>query len=149
MSTLSRNTRGEAIRETITRRAGRAPDADAIVQSTLLTWQQIAAQLEPVIGARGVDALFSRSLHLVGKTHRWLETSGVRGNGAVSLASIRSCFEGLEPPLAIDAACALLATFTELLANLIGESLTTRLLEMVWLQPASDHQKEPAPCLTK
>ena len=149
MSTLSRNTRGDVIRETITRRAGRAPNAAAIVQSTLFSWQQIAAQLEPVIGARGVDALFSRSLHLVGKTYRWLETSGVRGNGAVSLASISACFEGREPPVATDAGCALLATFAELLANLIGESLTTRLLEMVWLQPASDNQKEPAPCVKK
>jgi hypothetical protein len=142
MSTLSRDVYGEAIRETITRRAGVRPDADAIAQSTLLTWQKIATQLEPVIGARGVDALFRRSLHLVGKTYHWLEGIGVRGNGAVSLASIRICFEGRETALAIDAACALLGTFTGLLANLIGESLSMRLLDIVWLLSSPETQKE-------
>ena len=149
MSTLNRNNRGDAIRETINQRAGLDPDADAIAQSTLITWQQISAQLEPVIGARGVDALFTRSMHLVGNTHHWLEANGVRKDGAVSPASIRICFEGREPPVVTDAACALLATFTDLLANLIGESLTARLLETVWLQLPPDNPKEPAPCATK
>lgn len=149
MSTLSKNTRGESVRETIARRAGPAAHAHAIAQSTLFTWQQIAAQLEPVIGARGVDALFSRSLHLVAKAHPWLATGGVRGNDAASLASIKTCLESRDALVASDGASALLDTFIDLLARLIGESLTTRLLETVWLQPLTDNPKESAPCATQ
>jgi hypothetical protein len=149
MSGLNSDVHGKAIRETVTLRAGTNPDADAIAQSTLSTWQQIAAQLEPVIGARGVDALFGRSLHLVGKTYRWLGGSGARGSGADALASIQASFKGQETSVATDAACALLATFTGLPANLIGESLTMRLLDVVWLLPSSQTQKEQPTCPTK
>jgi hypothetical protein len=47
MSGLNSDVYGKAIRETVTLRAGASPDADAIAQSALSTWQQIAAQLEP------------------------------------------------------------------------------------------------------
>ena len=145
MSTLNEDIRGRAVRETPAWRASVAPGADAIAQSALETWQQIAAQLEPVIGARGMDALFSRSVHLVGSTYGWLETSAVHGNGAVSLADFKTCLESREAPVAAAAASALLATFTELLANLIGESLSTRLLEVVWMPSPSEAQKEALP----
>lgn len=144
MSTLSSDVRRKAIRRAIARRAGVAPNADAIAQATLDTWQQIAAQMESVIGARGVDALFTRSLHVVGKRYRWLEISGVRGNAAVSLATIKSCFESQDATVAIDAACELLTTFAELLASLIGESLTARIVDVVWLPlPSESHKKAP------
>ena len=143
MSTLSSDIRGVAIREALVRRSGAPVTSEALAQSTMDTWAHMAERLEPVIGARGVDALFSRSLHLVGKNHKWLDTSGVKGNDAVSLASIKRSFQGSETSTGMDAACALLATFTELLANLIGESLTTRLLAAVWLPLPSETQKEP------
>ena len=148
MSTQSTDMRGKAIRETIARRAGVPQDADAIAQSTLDTWQQIAAQLEPVIGLRGVDALFNRSLQRACNTFHWLEMIGVRGNGAASLAHLGTCFKGREPAVATDAACALIGTFTELLANLLGESLTARLVDVVWLPSTSETQKQPPSCVT-
>ena len=53
------------------RSAGEAPDASAIAEATLNTWRQVAARLAPVIGARGVDALFSRSLHVTSQDLPW------------------------------------------------------------------------------
>ena len=145
MSTIIGGNEHGAIHETLLRRSGSAASPDAIAKSALDTWAQMAALLEPVIGARGVDALFARSLHLVGKTHHWLDASGVRGNGAASLASIRASFESKEALESMEAACDLLATFNGLLANLIGESLTNRLLAAVWLPSPSETQKEPPP----
>jgi hypothetical protein len=54
----------EVIRTTLGQRAGRLPDAHATAEATAVTWRLVAAQLTPVIGARGLDVLFSRALHL-------------------------------------------------------------------------------------
>lgn len=109
------------------------------------TWQQMAGRLEPVIGARGVEALFGRALHVSSKTFPWLTVSGAKGNSAESLANVKACFEGRETSAATDAGNALLVTFAELLAGLIGESLTERLLGVVWVPcpPESEHEASP------
>ena len=135
MSTTCHTVRREALRETLARRAGYAPTTRSVADAALGIWQQMAARLEPVIGAGGVDVLFGRSLHLTGKAFPWLATAGAKGNSAASLGSLKACFEARETQVATEAGVALLAGFTELLAGLIGESLTERLLGTVWMQP--------------
>ena len=144
MSFTNRHMRREVIRNTLSARTGGAPDARAVAAALLDTWQNMASRLEPVVGARGVDALFGRALHLAGNTFPWLAATGVRGNSATSLASLKTCFEGQKTSVAMDAACALLATFIELLASLIGESLTERLVGGVWdpSHPETQQQRQ-------
>ena len=48
------STVSQSIQGTLTQRAGGAPDAPAVVDAVSRTWQFMAAQLEPVIGERGV-----------------------------------------------------------------------------------------------
>ncbi len=141
MSTPDMDRRREAIRRTLAQRAAGAPDAGVAAAATLGTWQQMAERIEPVIGARGVDVLFGRSLQLTSKAFPWLAIGGVPGNSASSLASLRACLETREIAVATDTGVALLVTFTELLATLIGDSLTERLLGAVWLNaPAACEQ---------
>ena len=128
MSTAEPDLRRDAIRATLTQRAGGDPDASAIAEATLNTWHQVAARLAPVIGARGVDVLFSRSLHLTSSAFPWLAITGDHGDSAALLASLKARLAGRETDAATEASHALLVTFTELLATLIGESLTERLL---------------------
>jgi hypothetical protein len=132
----------EAIRRTLAQGAGEAPDASAIAEATLSTWQQVAARLAPVIGARGVDALFSRSLHVTSKTCPGLATAGNDGNSAALLAGLKARLAGQETAAAAEASQALLVNFTELLATLIGASLTERLLAPVWLPPPPESAQE-------
>ncbi len=120
----------EAIRSTLVRRAGVAPDATAVAEATLGTLHQLAAQLSPVIGARGVDALLTYSLHQTSHAFSWLE--GDHEDTATLLASIKAHLEAQEAAAALEASCALLVTCTDLLGVLIGESLTRRLLAPVW-----------------
>lgn len=132
----------EAIRKTLAQGAAReAPDASAIAEATLNTWLQVSARLTPVIGTRGVDALFSRSLHVTSKTFPWLSMAG--NNGSVALLdSLKVRLAGQAAAPAAEASYTLLVTFTELLATLIGESLTDRLLASVWMSrlPASEQE---------
>ena len=53
--TRDRNPLSEVIRTTLGQRAGRLPEADATAEATAVTWRLVAAQLTPVIGARGLD----------------------------------------------------------------------------------------------
>lgn len=146
MSTTSDDSPREAIRGTLARSVGDSLDASAIAEATLGAWRQVADRLAPVIGARGVDALFSRSLHVTSKTFPWLAAmAGNDGSSAVLLTSLKARLAGQEPAAAAEASHALLVNFTELLATLIGESLTDRLLAPVWLPPSPESERETAP----
>ena len=124
--------RREAIRRTLLLQSVNAHQASAIADAVLEIWQQMAARLEPVVGARGVDVLFGRALQLTTKEFPWLKTSADSGNSAASLTSIRNCLEARDKDVAAEVGLALIAGFTELLAGLIGEPLTDRLLDDVW-----------------
>ena len=132
----------EAIRNTLARWAGDAPDSGAIAEAALETWSRVSDRLEPVIGLRGVDALFNRALHVTGKTYPWLTTAAVEENGTAQLMGLRLRLAGREPVEAEEASYVLVMTFTVLLANLIGESLTKRLLAPVWSLPSADQEGE-------
>ena len=135
MSTTSNDRSREAIHGTRVPGDGAAPDeASTIAEATLDTWQRVADRLAPVIGAGGVDALFSRSLHVTSKTFPWLAMAGNDGSSAALLTGLKARLADQEPAAAAEASDALLGNFTELLTTLIGASLTERLLAPVWLQ---------------
>jgi hypothetical protein len=93
----------------------------------------MAAQLAPVIGARGVDALFIRSLHLTSATFPWLASAQSDRPGVAPLAGLKALLETRDSTAATEASHTLLVTFTELLASLIGAPLTERLLDPIWV----------------
>ena len=123
----------EAIRRTMARHVGGTPDASAVAEATLRTWHQMVAQLAPVLGARGVDALFNRSLQLTSATFPWLASAQSDRPGVAPLAGLKALLETRDSTAATEACHALLVTFTELLASLIGEPLTERLLSPIWV----------------
>jgi hypothetical protein len=135
MPTADRGLYREAIRATLANRAGNAPTAGEIAETMINTWLQVAARLSPVIGVRGTDVLFGRSLHLTSIAYPWLAMAGNQGDRASLLSIIKTRIEGCEADAAADAGYALLTTFVELLTTLIGESLTERLLDPVWAPP--------------
>lgn len=145
MGTVRNDGLRDTIRATLVQRAGDSPDASAIAKATVSTWQQMAVRLAPVIGWRGVDVLFSRALYLTGSRYPWLAVAAEDGNGVAQAASFRTRLETQKADVAAAASCALLVTFTELLATLIGDALTERLLRPVWAPPPSASEEETAP----
>jgi hypothetical protein len=125
----------ETIRTTLGEHAGSLPDTKAICDATAATWRLVEAQLVPVIGTRGLDVLFKRALHQTTSAFPWLATAVDRGGRAGLLPSLIACLATQRTAAATEAASALLLAFAELLATLIGESLTERLLGPVWAQP--------------
>lgn len=94
------------------------------------TWRGIYAVLSPVIGERGVCALYRRSVHIILDTHPWL--SDVH-DGALTpdeFNSLRTALLGQSAAQAAAAGDALLLTFIDVLTHLIGGSLAERLLRL-------------------
>lgn len=133
-----------AIRGTLALRAGSAPNANTTAEAAASTWRLVTEQLVPVIGARGLDVLFGRALHQTRAAFPWLEAAEDRGGSASPLPSLMECLAGQQTSVAAEASYTLFLTFTELLATLIGVSLTTRLLYPVWGSPSLSSGQESA-----
>jgi hypothetical protein len=118
----------EAIRRTLRQRAGDSADAIAIAKATSETWLLICAQLKPVIGGNGVDAILNRALYLTSAAFPWLEGSDEHVDHESLPLQISMRMAGRDPVTAAQASSSLLITFIELLATLIGNSLTRHLL---------------------
>jgi hypothetical protein len=126
-----------AVENALARAAGDDPDAGAVAAAALGVWLRMAARLTPVIGAQGVDVLFRRALLVTGRAHDCLATVDNDADTVALQESLRLCLSSRETAVAVEAGGALLICFTELLASLIGEALTERLLEPVWAFPTS------------
>jgi hypothetical protein len=96
------------------------------------TWRDIDAALSPIIGPRGVAALYKRCIHLRRDDFPWL---GAVYDGPLQPGDFDSLRTALsrQPHESIMAAnIALFRTFSDLLTSLIGAALAERLLGPVW-----------------
>jgi hypothetical protein len=95
--------------------------------------QEIELALVPIVGQRGLAALFARSLHLSVKTHPWLSGGESGLPLAFNSAALCAVIAQQARPEAMAGACFFLQTFCELLVKLVGRELTERLLRTPWL----------------
>lgn len=118
-----------------------ASDADArqVADAAAAMWRDIEAALSPVIGQRGIAALYQRSLHLAGADHSWLTAAYEGALQPGDFSALRATLSGQTVSDAAAAHAAMLQIFRDLLDNLIGRSLTQRLLQAVWDHPSSGH----------
>lgn len=116
-------------------------DADTarIADTAISTWRDIDAALSPIIGQRGVAALYKRSLDLTRADYPWLAAVHDAALQPGEFAALRTALLQRTSTDAAAANGALLRTFGNLLSNLIGGSLTERLLGFVWDNPSSGH----------
>jgi hypothetical protein len=139
-----KNLRHAAIRRTLAQRQGQDAGTGAIAEAALVLTREVAGCLAPLIGSRGVDALVCRSLQLTVPAYPWLGLTGEHVDGMGSLPSFRSRLEVRDSRAATEASLTLLVTFTDLLATMIGASLTDRLLGPIWAPPAASPEEETA-----
>lgn len=131
LATLTHRLESEAVAENI---------ADVIVS----TWQEIDIALAPLIGHRGVTALYKRGVHLTLAAHPWL--AGTQDElERRDLSALRAALARQGSSDAAAGGIAFLNTFYTLLASMVGGSLTDQLLGAVWAHsissmPAQDIQ---------
>lgn len=138
----SDNVRQRVFRRMLAREAGPSADAPAIAAAARRLCERFAERLTPLIGDAGVAAICSRSLHLAQRSVPGLAPASADGDAP--FAHLQLALEQQEPAGATEAAVAVLATASELLALFIGERLTTRLLCEAWPDDFADTTEETA-----
>lgn len=122
--------------DTLTRRIHPDADAEQIADAIVVIWLEINQALHPIIGYRGVAALFNRSLKVTSREFPWLG-EGHRGvMESVDASQLKATLLRQRPDVAVAGGIVLFITFHELLASLVGSSLTDQLLRAVWTQPS-------------
>lgn len=105
--------------------------ARRIAQRAGMTWRHFDTVLSPIIGHGGVAALYRRSLFLVCADHPWLPGAHDGALDPVEFEQLESAVGEQDAHDAEVAAEALVNNFRALLSDLIGPSLTERLLRPV------------------
>jgi hypothetical protein len=117
-------------------------DAEQLAAAGVDAWRDVWSALSPIIGTAGVAALFQRSLYLRMAEYPWLaNVSGPPPHG-----DFNTLRRELSQQTKTDAAAAndaLLQSLAQILGNLIGASLTTRLLQPVWEKHGHTKQDRP------
>lgn len=117
-----------------------AKDADAgqIADAICAMWSDIESALQPVLGPRGVAALFERSLYLVAARYPWLAPlKAAWGDAGELMTELKAALSAQQPGVAAQAGTEIFTTFRELLTTLIGDRLSERLLQAAWSPPTS------------
>ena len=121
-----------ALTEPLSERVPRGASASQIATALGPLLLDLDAALSPIIGPRGVMALWQRSLHLSAATYPWLAAGQPGGMAALDAPLLATAIGQRDDHDAAAGVTALLWAFHELLASLIGLSLTERLLRTVW-----------------
>jgi len=112
-------------------------NAGQIADTAVAIWAAVDGALAPVIGPRGSAALYKRSLHLARADFPWLAAAYEGAVDPGDFGALRAALAKQDAPAAAAAHDATLQIFHDLLADLIGRSLTQRLLQSVWESPSS------------
>jgi hypothetical protein len=113
------------------------PDAEKMVDTAIERWEQMATHIISIIGEGGFQSLYARSVYLTQSTFPWLFAADLSPATNQRFAALKTSLAGQTTALAYEANQLLLSTFTGILASLIGEQLTARILRSAWGDKAS------------
>ncbi|MBB6572142.1 hypothetical protein [Xanthomonas arboricola] len=130
------------------RQVAAGAEASTIASTVVAMLQQIDKVLTPILGPRGVAALFKRALFLTKDEFPWLDEAFV----AVEASDDRNAVETVGVVLsqqrtetAAAGGAAFVHTFHAVLVSMIGPTLTERLLRSVWVTFSSEFSAQDIP----
>lgn len=104
---------------------------EALIEVTLHLWERLASELSIIIGEGGFQSLYARSLHVISVQFPWITETHLQQTDS-RFTDLIINLEAHEMKEASEASIALLTTFIDILTTLIGELLTTGLLQSAW-----------------
>ena len=105
---------------------------EKVADAAINLWEQMATQITSIVGEDGFNSLYTRSVFLTRSTFPWLAAASLSPQTDHRFAELKISLEGQTPKQASAANSLLLITFTDILASLIGEQLTIRILRSSW-----------------
>jgi len=120
-----------------------APHTEKAADTAIVLWERMATQIIAIIGVGGFNSLYARSLFLTQSGFPWLNGCELPCPVDQRFTALKNCLEEQAPGDALEANNRLLCTFTDILAALIGEALTSSILRSAWGDhaPAQDQQE--------
>lgn len=115
-----------------------AQPTESVADAAFHIWGQMSAQIISIVGVGGFNSLYARSVFLTQSTFPWLAVSIPSRQTSHGFDELKLSLEAQLPAQASEANLLLLITFTDILASLIGEQLTTSILRSAWSIDASD-----------
>ena len=116
----------QLIRSAVTRRP------EHLLEDAQQLWQHLCQELVPIIGSGGFSALYQRSLALAGQEFPWIVATNQNVNVQGSFHELNVHLSQRSPGEATEALVTVMTIFVDVLAKLIGSSLTTRILSSAW-----------------
>jgi hypothetical protein len=113
-----------------------------VANAAIDLWERMAAQIISIVGRDGFNSLYARSIFLSQSKFPWLAASPLSPELDHLFAGLKTSLEGQAPEQAREASSHLLVTFTDILASLIGEQLTLRILRLAWAADISNSTGE-------
>lgn len=113
------------------------PGSESVAGAAISLWEQLSVQIISIVGEAGFDSLYARSISLTQSAFPWLATSRLPQTEH-RFKDLEMQFEGQSPSQINTANTMLLITFTDILASLIGEQLTSSILRSAWGDHASN-----------
>jgi hypothetical protein len=115
-----------------------AQHTDSVADTAASLWEKLATEVISIVGDGGFDALYTRSLFLTQSTFPWIAVGSLPLQTDTRFAALAMSLSDQTPAQAGAANRLLLITFTDIMASLIGEALTTGILRSAWSNVAAD-----------
>jgi hypothetical protein len=104
----------------------------AVVAVTVASWTQLLPLLTSIIGEGGFKPLYNRSVRLAAVQFPWLAHQLAEPTNTQRFEGLRACLEAADLAEARQASALQFNLFLGMLASLIGEQLTARILRSAW-----------------
>jgi hypothetical protein len=105
-----------------------AQSTEEVADAAINLWEQMATQIIFIVGEGGFNSIYARSVFLTQSTFPWLATDSLSPQTDHRFAELKISLEGQTPEQINAGNSLLLITFTDILASLIGEKLTSLIL---------------------
>lgn len=109
-----------------------ASPRETAADNAITLWEQLATEIIAIIGVGGFNSLYARTLFLTQPVFPWITGCALAPSVDQRFTALKNALAAQAPAEALKANNRLLCTFTDILAGLIGEALTSSILRTAW-----------------
>ena len=130
------------MKATFVRLAAEGATAKQVADEAVLKWRELDSLLSPIIGKRGMAALYKRALYLIRADYPWLASAHAGEHSFGEFISLQTALMKQTDAVALAAGLALYESFYLLLFSFIGPTLTERLLRSFHNPPSDSYAQQ-------
>ena len=113
-------------------------NGDDDVDKSIILWDQMASKIISIVGENGFKSLYVRSLQICTIKFSWLSSYNPKSESNNQFNGLKICLKKQTSHQIADVNFELLITLTDILASLIGEPITIKILCMAWGDVATE-----------